>query len=418
MARAVISKRTVTAFEPPQSGEARLWDATLAGFCVRAYAISPKYPRGRKVFALKYRVDGRQRWLTIGEFSDAMTPDQARDIAAQALHDAKKGIDPAQVKRDRREAGTVSDLIDRYLTEGPDTRPAKRASSWAADKAQLNHHVRPLLGDRPVDGLTKSMVAKLVRDVASGQTRRDPQKGKARGVVAVKGGPATADRTRASLSAMYGWAVEHGLASANPCLGVKVAKLAARERFLSTAEAVTLFDKLKALETGGKVPREHADIIRLLLLTGARRSEIAGLRWSEVDLERRRLILPPERTKAGGKTGDRRIHLSTAAMMILGAIKPRPKCSYVFPSVRGDAPTNNLQKSWSKVREAAGLADVRLHDLRHSFASFAASDGASLLVIQRALGHADSRTTQRYSHLADATVAEMVERAAERMLVE
>lgn len=408
--KATISKRSVDALKAV-GAEARLWDDSLAGFCVRAY------PSGRKVYAVKYRVDGRQRWLSIGEHGDLFTPTEAREAAKIALQDASRGIDPAQIKRDRREAGTVGDLIDRYLAEGPATKPTKRASSWAADRANLTHHVRPLEGDTPVNGLTKSAVAKLVRNIAAGKTKTAPAKGKLRGRIAVRGGAGIADRTRASLSAMYGWAVEHGLATANPCLGVRVAKRTERERFLSAAEVTKLFEKLRALEGENSVPRDHGDIIRLLLLTGARKTEIVGLRWSEVDVERRRLVLPPERTKAGGKTGDRRIHLPTAATMILGATKRRAGSPYVFTAVRGEGPTNGLQKSWSKVRLAAGIPDVRIHDLRHSFASLAAADGASLLMIQKALGHADARTTQRYAHLADAAVADMVERAAERLMV-
>lgn len=408
--KAHISKRTVDALRSDGS-EARLWDDSLAGFCVRAY------PSGRKVYAVKYRVDGRQRWLTIGEHGDLFTPTEAREAARTALQDASRGVDPAQVNRDRREAGTVGDLIDRYLAEGPATRPTKRDSSWAADRANLNHHVRPLEGSTPVNGLTKSHVSRLVRNITVGKTAAAPVKSKLRGRVTVRGGAGIADRTRASLSAMYGWAVEHGLATANPCLGVKVAKRTERERFLSVAEVAKLFQKLNALVADGSVPRDHGDIIRLLLLTGARKTEIVGLRWSEVDIERRRLVLPPERTKAGGKTGDRRIHLPTAATMILGATSKRRGSPYVFTAIRGVGPTNGLQKSWSRVRTAAGIPDVRIHDLRHSFASLAAADGASLLMIQKALGHADSRTTQRYAHLADAAVADMVERAAERLMV-
>lgn len=405
--KALIGKRTVDAIKTA-NGEVRLWDTELKGFCVRAYAS------GRKVYAVKYRVDGRQRWMTIGDH-DPWAPAEARIEAANILHMASKGIDPAAEKQKRRAAGTVADLAKRYLEEGPSTRPDKRASSWAADRASLNHHVIPLLGDKPSDGLTKADVGRMVRDIASGKTAAPVKAGKLRGRVKPRGGPGVADRSRASLSAMYGWAVEHGLATANPAVGVRVERRASRERFLSVPEVAAMFDALKVQQAAGTIPQNHADILRLLILTGARKTEIAGLRWSEFDAARRQLVLPPERTKAGGKNGDRRIHLPTAAVMILGAVKRKPGSPWVFPAARGEGPTTGLQKSWSKVRTAAKLEGVRIHDLRHSFASLAAADGASLIVIQKALGHADSRTTQRYAHLADAAVADMVERTADSL---
>jgi integrase len=406
-AKALIGKRTVDALKAV-TGETRLWDTDLKGFCVRAY------PSGRRVYAVKYRVDGRQRWLTIGDH-DPWTPTAARDEASTILHQASKGIDPALAKQKRRAAGTVADLVERYLDEGPGTRPDKRASSWAADRANLTHHVIPLLGGRPSDGLTKADVGRMVRDIASGKTAAPVKPGKLRGRVKPRGGAGIAERTRASLSAMYGWAVEHGLTTANPATGVRVERRASRERFLSVPEVIAMFEALRVQQAAGAIPQNHADIVRLLILTGARKTEIAALRWSEFDAARRQLVLPPERTKAGGKNGDRRIHLPTAAVLILGAVKRKPGSPWVFPGARGEGPTTGLQKSWSKVRTAAKLEGVRIHDLRHSFASLAAADGASLIVIQKALGHADSRTTQRYAHLADAAVADMVERTADSL---
>ena len=183
----------------------------------------------------------------------------------------------------------------------------------------------------------------------------------------------------------------------------------------------------------------HADAFRLLLLTGARKTEIAGLLWSEVDLPQRRLVLPPERTKAGAKTGERRIALSEAARQLL-ADRPRAKAgtthaAYVFPAARGaEGPTKGLQKAWERLKaradadalraaekaglpstDALSLADLRIHDLRHSFASFAVADGASLFLVGRALGHADARTTERYAHLADDPLVALAEKASQRL---
>ncbi|HBI19090.1 MAG TPA: integrase, partial [Brevundimonas sp.] len=158
-------------------------------------------------------------------------------------------------------------------------------------------------------------------------------------------------------------------------------------------------------------------VYRLLLLTGARRNEIAGLRWTEVDFDRRRLVLPPSRTKAGGRTGDRRISLNDMAFGILQRLyKTRGRSQFVFPATKGDnGYATSESKIWrDKVLPKAKLEGVRIHDLRHSFASFALADGASLPMIGKALGHANSRATERYAHLSDDPVRALAERIGER----
>lgn len=410
--RVKLTKRVVDAAQRPASGEVRLWDADLAGFCLRVY------PTGRRVYSLKFRVGTRQRWMTIGEHGkpwaggQALTPDEARREAQKVIGQARAGEDATQTKRDRRTALTVAELIDRYLDEGPATRPAKRESSWKADRGNLIHHARPQLGDRLVTELTRSDVARMIKAVSDGDTAQATTKTKARGRATIRGGPGIASRVLASFRAMLSWGVEHGVGEANPATGVKLAKRATCERFLSREEALIALAKLDELEATSDVTKTLGAIIRLLLLTGARKTEIAGLRWSEVDFARKRLVLPPERTKAGSKTGERRISLSAAAVELLQEQPGRE--SWVFPSIRGDGHVTGVQKAWERVRKAAHLPDVRLHDLRHSFASFAIADGASLYLVSKALGHADTRTTERYAHLTDdplQAVAEATSRA-------
>ena len=412
--RVKLTKRVVDAAQRPTSGEARVWDADLAGFCLRVY------PTGRKVYSLKFRVGTRQRWMTIGEHGkpwaggQALTPDEARREAEKAIGQARAGEDATQTKRDRRMALTVTELIDRYLDEGPATRPAKRESSWKADRGNLNHHARPQLGDRLVTELTRSDVARMIKAVSAGDTAQATTKTKARGRATIRGGPGIASRVLASFRAMLSWGMEHGVGKENPAKGVKLAKRATSERFLSREEAGAALAKLSELEAAGKMAKALGAIIRLLLLTGARKTEIVALRWSEVDLARKRLVLPPERTKAGGKTGGRRIALSAAAVDVLQEQPGRE--GWVFPSTRGDGHVTGTQKAWEKVRQAANLPGVRLHDLRHSFASFAVADGASIYLVGKALGHADTRTTERYAHLTDDPLQELAETASKAVL--
>jgi len=204
------------------------------------------------------------------------------------------------------------------------------------------------------------------------------------------------------------------MARSNPAKGLKLPAQRSLERFLSREEAARLLATLDAMEAESTVSSAHADIVRLLLLTGARKGEIVGLRWSEVDLERRRLVLPPERTKAGGKTGVRRIPLSRGAADILR--KRSNEFDFVFPSVRNPkAHTTEMQSSWEAIRKRAELPDVRLHDLRHTFASFAVADGESLFLIGKVLGHASMAMTERYAHLADDPLQALAERNAQRI---
>jgi len=160
----------------------------------------------------------------------------------------------------------------------------------------------------------------------------------------------------------------------------------------------------------------HADAVRLLLLTGARKSEIVLLSWEEIDFDRTRIVLAPDRTKAGGKTGERRIPLSPAAIKLLTARRPEGASGSVFPASRGEGATTGLQKTWEAVRLRAGLEDVRLHDLRHSYASFAVADGASLALIAKALGHSTTRVTERYAHLSDDPVQALTDRTSRLLM--
>lgn len=409
--RAKLTKRAVDAAPVPASAEARVWDQELTGFCLRIY------PTGRKVYAVKYRVGSRQRWFTIGEHGDPWTPDTARAKAKAIIGGAAEGNDAAAVKRADRAALTVAELIDLYLSDGPATKPAKRATSWAVDASNLNRHVRPQLGQKLARDVTRQDAGKLVGAVTAGETAADIRT-KKQGRAIVTGGPAAAARALGSLRAMFAWAAEHGHTTGeNPAKGVKLAANGSSERYLSDKEAAALFQTLTALESEGAISTAQASIFRLLLLTGARRNEIAGLRWSEVDLERRRLVLPPQRTKAGGKSGERRIPLNSLALEILEGL-PRPHGAvWVFPASKGKpGHTTSAPKVWrEKVCPAAKLSGVRLHDLRHSFASFAVADGASLPMIGKALGHANSRSTERYAHLADDPLRALSERVAGRL---
>jgi integrase len=416
--RARITKTTVEAVPVPAQGENRLWDDAIKGFCVRVYAS------GRRVFAVKYRVGRVQRWYSIGALGDrwkdgdletTLTADIARRQAEKVRGAALAGEDYQAAKIERRNDLTLAQLIDSYLSEGPVTRPAKRLSSWAADRACLNHHIRPQLGGKVARLVSRADIARALHKVSEGGTART-FKTKPGGKAVVRGGAGIATRVKAAVSAMFGWGLERGLVPSNPAVGIKLAARPAMERFLSEAEAARLLETLTKMVDRGAIAAAHADAIRLLLLTGARKSEIVELRWPEVDFERKRLTLAPGRTKSGAKTGERRIALSPAAMTILAARTPEHADGLVFPAARGEGATTGLQKTWEQVRVEAKLPGVRLHDLRHSYASFALADGASLALIAKALGHSTSRTAERYAHLRDDAVQALADQTGRKLM--
>ena len=423
-----LSKKSVVdGFAIPQDGETRLWDTKVSGFCLRAYAPSTRAMAGRKVFAVKYRVNGRQRWFTLGELGQPFLPHDSDDeeqtapltpfLAAReaqwVIAEARRGNDPQEIRQAPRRGKTVAGLIDLYLEKGPTSKPDKTDRSWKTDKSNLNLHVRPLIGTKPAASVTKDDVAVMVRKITEGATAK-VGKAKPRGRSLTRGGKGIAERTYRVARAMFNWAIEGGhFVGENPVQGVKFAKVADREVFLTNAQAKVLLENLDELESSKCLAKKYADIIRLLLLTGARFNEVQALRWSEVDLDRLTLVLPPARTKAGGKTGTRRIYLNSLAAEILREQPRKANAVYVFPAAKGKSGhTVGAAKAWREKVKPVLPVSFRAHDLRHSFASLALADGASLPMIGRALGHASSKSTERYAHLSQDPLREMSERIA------
>ena len=262
-AKAKITKRVVDGAVPPTNGEARIWDTDVKGFMLRIY------PTGRKVYAVKCRVGRMQSIHTIGEHGSPWTPDEARKGALEALGRAKRGEDPNTERKAAKAALTVSDLIDRYLTDGPATRPAKRLSSWGSDGSNLNRHIRPLVGTKVADHVTKGEAARAIRDIMDGRTLVDVKTGP-RGRARVTGGEGAARRTRSVAAAMFAWAWSTDGAD-NPFAGTALATAPVRERFLTKDGAIALLSAISRLESAGAISDTFADALPLLLLTGARR---------------------------------------------------------------------------------------------------------------------------------------------------
>lgn len=378
-----ITRRAVDALTARER-EYMVWDSDIKGFGVRVH------PSGRKVYIVKYRDGGRVIKKTIGPHG-AIPPAAARGRAAEIITAARTGRDlTGQVLPPRTNgAPTVRDLAGRFLDEhvAGHCKPSTAHSYTLA----IRRHVLPRLGPRRVAEVTRA-------DVASLHQR-------------MRATPFAANRTLGIMSAMFSAAELWGLRpqGSNPCRYVKRFRETKRERFLSDAEYRRLGAALREAESTGAVAAPAVAAIRLLMLTGCRLSEIMNLRWNHVALEARELRLPDS------KTGAKVVHLGESAVAVLRGIARREGNPWVIAGRRPGTRIASLHYPWGRIRTLAGLDDVRIHDLRHSFASGGLRVGEGLTMIGRLLGHSEVKTTARYAHLADDPVKAAADRIAGRI---
>lgn len=379
MARAALTRHIVqTAACPAGRSKVDVFDTGQRGFMLEVRAS------GGKTFYQRYTDDrGRERQFKIGP-ADVLTLDQARRKARLILAQALVGADPQRERRELREIPTIKEFVrDRYL---PYVKGYKR--SWVTDETVLRLHILPHLGTQPVDQLKNEQISDLL------QSMRD--RGYSSG---------TTNRVLILLRYIYNlgrkWRIA-GMAQ-NPTLGLSTAPDVQRDRFLTPEETQRLIASIETDEN-----QTAAQAIMLLLLTGGRRNEITQAKWEYVNWDRRTLLVPLSKS---GKP--RAIALNGEALALLRAIPRQDGNPYIFPSPVNGKPSASLFFPWDRIRKRAGLKDVRLHDLRHSYASFLVNRGISLYVVQGLLGHAHARTTQRYAHLAHETLLDAAEHVAE-----
>jgi integrase len=366
------------------------WDTELSGFGIKVLKD------GGKTYIAQYRTSrgrqGKTTRVTIGRHGAPWTADMARDEARRVLGRAALGQDPAAAEQAGRKVMTVAQLCDEYLKFGTGT---KKASTLATDGGRVERHIKPLLGARRITEVTSADVSKFLQDVATGKTKADI-KTKVRGRTIVRGGKGTASRTVGLLGGIFSYAVGRRLLAANPVRGVERYPDQKNVRFLDVSELGRLGSAIAVVEQEGANPKAIA-IIRLLVLTGARRSEIERLRMREIDLASRVLRL------ADSKTGQKVLMLNAPAITVLGGAMSLggTKREFVFENADASGPYAGLPKVWERVRVIGEFQGLRMHDLRHSFASLGVVSGTPLAIIGALLGHAHSSTTQRYAHLAD-----------------
>lgn len=388
-----ITKKLVDALEPGDR-DVFAWDSELPGFGLRIT------PGGSRTYLVQYRAGGRSRRMTIARHG-VMTAEEARKEARNILADVARGLDPAEKRAEQRRDLTVAELCDLYVAEGMTT---KKPSTISTDKGRIERHIKPLLGKRQLRSITRADIERMQADIAAGRTKADIKGGfKSRSIVT--GGRGVATRTLGLLSGIFQFAVNRSLRPDNPVRGVKRYADKKMERFLSPAEMARLGKALAdLLDDGANAP--PVGVIRLLILTGCRRGEITGLRWEWVDWDRSCIRFPDS------KTGAKVVPLGAPALELLAEMKPDRAAGPVFPGRGRDGTTTAVYQAWDKARERAGLPSVRIHDLRHSFASVGAAGGDSLVVIGALLGHRDTGTTARYAHLADDPLKAAADRIA------
>lgn len=394
-ARVRLTRRLIDDLQPA-AADRFLWDSEVVGFGLKLT------PSGGRSFVLQYRQEGCSRRFAIGRFGSPWSVETARERARVLLGEIAQGDDPQGARCEARREITVAELVELYLSEGMVTRkPTSRASA----KATYANHLKPLLGRTKVSKLTRGDVERLLVAVAEGRTRRRYQGTGARaGEVKVEGGRGAATNAVVVLSGALSFGVRRRLCAGNPALGVRKFPSRKLERFLAPDELARLGEVLSAAEALGVANPLHLAAIRLLILTGCRRNEILTLKRSHVDRQHACLRL------ADSKTGQKVVHVGAAAIAVIDACPEVPGNPYVLPGRGGEGHLVNIQTTWGELRKAAGLDDVRLHDLRHSFASFGAAAGDSLMVIGALLGHRSAKSTERYAHLSDAPVKGAAER--------
>lgn len=410
MAETKLMKRIVDGLEPGDRDYV-VWDREIAGFGVRIRTS------GTKTYVFKYRYRDRQQWYSIGKHG-TWTTDQARRKAGELNVLVLSGEDPASKKQADRKAMTVSELCDLYLEEGI---AGKKAQTVEMDRIRIDTHVRPLIGFLKVRDVTRRDMQKLMTEIATPRPWLDPsitrgpspvdgstkegetaRKKKRKTYSRTVGGQGVANRTIGMLGGIFTFAVEREFRQDNPVLGVKKFREKTLNRRLKDEELQRLAAALQDREPiPGANPAVNA--IRLLLLLGCRKAEILTLEWGDVHLERGLIHL------RDSKTGERYVQISSMAADVFRRIHRVQNNPYVIPGSKEGRHLVGLQKFWERIRAEADIPDVRVHDLRHTFASIAADMGFSLQAIGKLLGHKKASSTERYAHLADAPLKQATE---------
>jgi integrase len=388
---AKLTKRIVDAAAARPS-DYFIWDDDLLGFGLRVFTS------GKRSYLIQYRAAGRTRRYTIG-LHGAWTPEMARKQARVLLGRVAQGQNPAEERRTDARAITVKDLCAQYFKDaenglvlGKGRRP-KKPSTLIIDKSRIQRHIVPLLGTRRVKDITQSDINRFIRDVMSGKTKADI-KTKPRGRAIIRGGAGTAARAVGLFGGILTYAIEHGILEKNPVHGVRKPADRVRTRRLSEEDYRVLGKILDAAADDGRF-ESAVSIIRLLALTGCRRSEGVNLKRTEVDADSSCLRLNDSKEGAS---------IRPIGLPVLDLLDDQ-ECDlndvFMFPGTKDGKPLVGFPKYWRKLVQDTALDGVTPHVLRHSFASIANDLGFTEATIAALMGHSKGTVTSRYIHAVD-----------------
>lgn len=377
--RIKLTKRIVESVTPDPSKQKFLWDTEITGFGIRTYTT------GRKMYFFQYRNKYKTtKKIKIGVHGN-ITTEQARETAKELAIKASTGKDPAAENKAQKSSPIMADLARDYIELY--ALKEKSAKSVKEDKAMLKNHILKEFSSKKVAEVTS-------RDIQVLRGKLDDRR-------------VISNRILSLLQKMFNLAIQWEWRTDNPVSGVQKHKEHKRTRWLQEEELKRLTEVLDDYPN-----QAMSNIIRLLLLTGARKHEILEATWDQFDLEK------GVWTKIAHATKQRKMEhcpLSPTTLKILRAMQSTKTDSpYLFPGRVQGQPLKEIKKGWATIRDKAGLKDFRIHDLRHTYASHLVSSGLSLSIVGKLLGHTQASTTQRYAHLADEPLREATTLFAEK----
>ncbi|HVI88504.1 MAG TPA: tyrosine-type recombinase/integrase [Dongiaceae bacterium] len=385
MARIKLTKKLVAELSPPSSGQRFVWDAEIPGFGVRLT------PSGGKSWIVQFRIrGGKERRLVIGR-CDRVPLDQARVEARRTMAAADLGRDPGAERQDARKAQLVEknpifeDFATRWLEEVAARR--NRTGTLKHRRLLLKNHIFPAIGRLRLADITRHDIEKLHRKIGDRF-------------------PVAANRAVSVCSAIFAAAVRWGLITANPALQIERNAEHHRENYLRPDEIRKL-----SIALDESPAQDSADVVRLLLLTGARVGEVLKMRWDQLDMD------AGVWTKPAATTKQNKLHRSPLSLPAIQLLKKREarakKSDWVFPGKAKQGHMTTIKTFWAAVTRRAKIKEIRVHDLRHTFASLLVSSGENLSVVGALLGHTQAKTTSRYAHLLDEALHKAAARVAE-----